>query len=126
MHASRDLRTLQRDFGDWLVQPTDAIARRLGPAARLAVYQNNYRSQLVNCLQLSYPQVRAWLGEDAFLAAAVHHIDRRPPHAWTLDAYADGLPATLEERYPHNPDLHELAWIEHALQAAFVAADAGC
>jgi hypothetical protein len=122
----RDLAALQRDFQAWLVHPSDAIGRRLGPPARLAVYQNNYRTQLVNCLQASYPQVRGWLGEEVFLAAAVSHIDSRPPHDWTLDAYADGFPDALAEAFPDNPDLHELAWIEHALQAAFVARDSAC
>jgi hypothetical protein len=123
---SRVLAALQQDFQTWLVRPSDAIGRRLGPPARLAVYQNNYRTQLVGCLQASYPQLRSWLGEDVFLAAAVRHIDSRPPHDWTLDAYADGFPQALAEAFPDNPDLHELAWIEHALQAAFVARDSAC
>ncbi|MTV38954.1 HvfC/BufC N-terminal domain-containing protein [Duganella radicis] len=115
---------LQRDFSNWLVAPTAPLARRLGPEARLAVYQNNYRSQLVGCLEHSYPLLRGWMGEDAFLGAAVRHIDAHPPHGWTLDAYADGFHATLAQAYPSHPDLHELAWIEHALNTAFVAADA--
>ncbi|TFW31434.1 DUF2063 domain-containing protein [Duganella callida] len=114
----------QQDFCDWLRQPSDRLAQRLGPAARLAVYQNNYRSQLVGCLEHSFPLLRGWMGEDAFLGAAVRHIDACPPHAWTLDAYADGFHATLAQAYPHHPDLRELAWIEHALNTAFVAADA--
>lgn len=118
------LAELQRDFRSWLVTASDEAAGRLGPAAGLTIYQNNYRSQLVNCLEVSYPLVLNWIGEQAFLAAAITHIDRHPPHAWTLDAYADGFGATLETRYPDNPDVHELAWIEHALSAAFVAADA--
>lgn len=118
------LASLQQDFHAWLVDPTDSVARRLGPVARLAVYQNNYRAQLVGCLQQTFPQVRRWLGDEAFLAAAVRDIAGRPPHGWTLDAYGDGFPAALAAAYPDNPDLHELAWIEHALQDAFVAADA--
>lgn len=124
MNARPGLAALQRDFQAWLVRPSADVARRLGPPARLAVYQNNYRTQLVNCLQASYPQVRGWLGDDVFLAAAIRHIDSRPPHDWTLDAYADGFPDALAAAFPDNPDLHELAWIEHALQAAFVARDA--
>lgn len=124
--SAGDLARLQHDFRAWLVRPNEALGRRLGPPARLAVYQNNYRAQLVGCLRSSFPQVRDWMGEDAFLAAAVRHIDSRPPHDWTLDAYADGFPDALAADWPDNPDLHELAWIEHALQAAFVARDAAC
>ena len=118
------LADLQRDFRDWLVAPSDDVARRLGPMTGLSVYQNNYRAQLVASLEHSLPQLRRWIGDDAFLAASVRHIDRHPPHAWTLDAYADDFHTTLAEHFPNNPDLHELAWIEHALGAAFVAADA--
>ncbi len=124
------LADLQRDFERWLVTATPGAAMRAaagdGPRADagLAVYQNNYRAQLVGALQACYPKLQAWLGEEAFRRAAITHIDAHPPHAWTLDAYADGYAQTLAALYPDNPDLLELAWIEHALGAAFVAADA--
>jgi hypothetical protein len=120
------LAELQRDFRHWLVSASDDAASRLGQdnGAGLAVYQNNYRAQLVGCLETAFPQTRAWMGEDAFLYAAVKHIDQHPPSAWTLDAYADQFNVTLRALFPHNPDIHELAWIESALSAAFVAADA--
>ncbi|WP_020653072.1 HvfC/BufC N-terminal domain-containing protein [Massilia niastensis] len=117
---------LQRDFRLWLASGAQDAAGRLAGAtgAGLAVYQNNYRAQLVGCLEESYPQLRAHMGEEAFLHAAVRHIGKYPPHAWTLDAYADDFDATLAALFPANPDIHELAWIELALGAAFIAADA--
>jgi len=118
------LADLQNDFQRWLTHAAPDAAECLGPAAGLAVYQNNYRSQLVACLEHSYPQLQRWIGAEEFHRAAVRHIDACPPHAWTLDAYADGFHATLAEHFPRNPDLHELAWIEHALNTAFVAPDA--
>jgi len=90
-----------------------------------AVYLNNYRAQLVGCLEESYPLLRAFIGEEAFLHAAAAHISRRRPHAWTIDAYADEFCDTLLSIFPDNPDLHELAWIEHALGQAFVGPDFG-
>lgn len=121
------LAELQRDFRAWLTTGTDETAARFGAGAKagLAVYQNNYRAQLVGCLDQSFPQVRGWMGEDAFRAAAITHVDSHPPHGWTLDAYPQGFPATLAALYPDNPDLHELAWIELALSDAFVGPDAG-
>jgi hypothetical protein len=117
---------LQRDFRLWLASGSEPAARRLPGAhdAGLAVYQNNYRAQLVACLEASYPLLRERMGHEAFVQLAVKHIALHPPHAWTLDAYADHLETTLEILHPHNPDLHELAWIELALGTAFVAADA--
>ncbi|WP_042261709.1 HvfC/BufC N-terminal domain-containing protein [Paraburkholderia heleia] len=118
----------QQHLQTWLVRGSEDAARRLDdPAAPgLAVYQNNYRSQLVDCLQQSFVQVREWMGDEAFLQAALTHIDRHPPHAWTLDAYPHEFGETLASLYPDNPDLHELAWIERALDEAFVARDASC
>lgn len=120
------LAELQQDFRLWLVSGEEQLGLRLpgAHAAGLAVYQNNYRAQLVGCLEVSYPHLHSFLGAEAFLHAAVAHINRHPPHAWTLDAYADGFEATLVEVFPANPDVHELAWIEHALGAAFIAPDA--
>lgn len=120
------LADLQRDFKSWLVDASEEAADRLSvhAAAGLAVYQNNYRTQLVNCLKHSFPQLQTWLGEDEFRNAAIAHIEASPPHAWTLDAYAEGFGQTLRERFPNNPDVHELAWIELALGEAFVARDA--
>jgi hypothetical protein len=115
----------QQAFRTWLVSASDPSAALLGnKAAGLAVYQNNYRAQLVGCLEQVFPNLRRWVGEEAFLAACVTHIDTHPPHAWTLDAYPEGFHQTLSELFPNNPDVHELAWIESSLNEAFVAADA--
>ncbi|WP_017906583.1 DNA-binding domain-containing protein [Pseudomonas asplenii] len=121
-----NLAQLQQQFQQWLVTGSDEFVRSLGDGldAGLAVYQNNYRAQLVGCLEQAFAQVRRWIGDEAFLAAAIAHIDRQPPHAWTLDAYPEGFHASLVELFPNNPDLHELAWIEAAVNDAFVAEDA--
>lgn len=120
-----NLAELQQTFRHWLVSAADESAQRLGNnPAGLAVYQNNYRAQLVGCLEQAFPNARRWIGEEAFLAACITHIDQQPPHAWTLDAYPEGFHLTLCAVFPHNPDVLELAWIEGALNEAFVAADA--
>ncbi|WP_225737568.1 DNA-binding domain-containing protein [Dyella acidiphila] len=120
------LAQMQQNFQDWLVHAGNDTPSLLGLHATrgLAAYQNNYRTQLVNCLRASYPQLLAWMGEEAFLAVAIAHIDSHPPSAWTLDAYGADFGDSLRTLYPHNPDLRELAWIEWALSDAFVAADA--
>ncbi|WP_248797476.1 DNA-binding domain-containing protein [Pseudomonas sp. MWU13-2105] len=117
----------QRQLRDWLVNASQEAATNLGAAARsgLSVYQNNYREQLLGCLEEAFPLVRAWIGEETFFTAAVSHIDQYPPRAWTLDAYPQGFGATLATLFPDNPEVHELAWIEWALDDSFVAADAG-
>ncbi|GGC65049.1 HvfC/BufC N-terminal domain-containing protein [Undibacterium terreum] len=124
--ANTTMAQLQANFQAWLVTGSEEAANSIGSRATagLSVYQNNYRAQLVGCLGASYPQVRQWIGDEAFLSAAITHIDSHPPHAWTLDAYATGFDKTLAEMFPDNPDVDELAWIEYALAEAFIAADA--
>ena len=119
------LAELQRDFRAWLTLADDrALRAGLVSTRGLSAYQNNYRVQLVRVLQAAYPQLLARLGEEAFLEAAIHHIDRHPPSSWTLDAYGADLTDTLQALYPHNPDLPELAWLEWTLSEVFVATDA--
>jgi hypothetical protein len=116
----------QRDFQDWLTTEASDTAGRFGEQAQpgLAVYLNNYRSQLMGCLAESFPALRAWLGEVEFDGAAATHIDSTPPHSWTLDAYPAGFPATLDELHAAAPQIAELARLELALAAAFVGPDA--
>jgi hypothetical protein len=121
-----NLAALQRDFRSWLTVESSDGAARFGDLAEpgLAVYLNNYRSQLMACLSESFATVRAWLGEAAFDAAAASHIDRLPPSNWTLDAYALEFPDTIDALYPVDPEVGELARLERDLGLAFVGQDA--
>jgi hypothetical protein len=122
-----NLHAMQQDFRRWLTAADVPAAHRLAGTGRtgLAVYQNNYRAQLVGCLETTYPHLRAFIGDDAFRHAAIHHVTRHPPHAWTLDAYGAKFARTLRALWPDDPELHELAWLEWALASAFVARDTG-
>lgn len=120
------LLALQQDFRAWLhlgQAPSDA---RFSTDARagLDVYQNNFRGQIVACLDESFAVTRAWLGEEAFQAAIVAHAARVPPGSWSLDHYPDDFPLTLAYLYPADAEVTELATLELALGHAFVAADA--
>lgn len=120
------LLALQRDVRDWLAEASEHAADRLGPAARpgLEVYKNNYRTQLITCLSDSFEHVRLWLGEERFLSIANAHIDLTPPSAWTLDAYAQGFPDSLERLFAADTGIPELGWLDLALSEAFVGPDA--
>ena len=116
----------QAEFRCWLEREDDAAGSRLGLADRrgLSVYVNNYRSQLMGCLEESFPQTLAWIGDNSFRAAAANHIERCPPSSWTLDDYAQGFPVALAKAWPHDPEVGELAQLEQALSDAFIASDA--
>jgi hypothetical protein len=116
---------LQRDMRAWLAHDDVAAAGRIGTGAQpgLRVYQNNYRAQLVACLEDSFARTRDWIGEEAFHQAVVAHVERVPPSSWTLDAYPRDFPATLALLYPDDSEVAELGWIECALGEAFVGPD---
>lgn len=120
-----NLAMLQAHFREWLVTGDEVGAAVFGAGAApgLNVYQNNYRVQLMGCLEVSYPLLRRFIGDEAFREAAITHIDRHPPRGWTLDHYGANFADTLRALYPQNPDLDELAWIEWMLGEAFVASD---
>lgn len=118
------LATLQAAFGRWLREECPDAAARLGGGPGLDVYLNNYRSQLIAALEAGFPQLRRYLGETAFLAAAAHHIEASPPRAWTLDAYGGDFAQTIAALHGEDPAASDLAALEWALAQAFVADDA--
>ncbi|MCJ2185639.1 HvfC/BufC N-terminal domain-containing protein [Novosphingobium beihaiensis] len=89
------------------------------------IYRNAYRARLIDALHETYPRTARLAGEEAFQAAAAHHLITHPPASWTLDDAGLGFAQTLETLFPADPDVAELAWIEWAMQDAFTARDTG-
>jgi hypothetical protein len=120
------LAAMQRDFTAWLVDAPNQVARHLGASAEdgLAVYHHAYRTQLVDCLRDTHEKCAAWLGDDAFEAAALHHIAMHPPKSWTLGRYGHDFAASLSTLYPDDREVAELAWLDSTLRQAFDGPDA--
>lgn len=120
------LLALQQNFVDFLLdRPTDIHAAVSGRGeAGLAVYHNAYSAQLVACLKDSFERLWAWLGDDAFEAAARSHIADTPPGSWTLGDYSMDFPETVARLYPDDPEVAEIAALDWALRRAFDGPDA--
>jgi hypothetical protein len=93
-------------------------------ARGMAVYANNYRAQLRAGLRDTYEKTLLWLGDDAFDANASRYIDRHTPSSWTLDAYGEHFIQWLENAYPADVEVGELAWLDWHLRRAFSGPDA--
>ncbi len=121
-----NLAQTQRAFSAWLRTGAADDLMSFGSRAQpgLAIYQNNFRTQLAACLEDSFAHTRQWIGNEAFHDAVVHHVERMPPNSWTLDAYPRDFPSTLAALYPDDPEVGELADLELALAEAFVGPDA--
>jgi len=119
------LADLQVGLRSWLHAGAVELPADFDPDAwpGLRVYRNNYRSQLLNCLEQSFPLTLAWMGEEAFAAAAEEHVGAIAPSSWTIDAYAAGFQATLERVHEEDQEIAELAWLEWALAESFISAD---
>jgi len=118
---------LQRQFRAHLLNAPSGIAERIAGDSGdlgLAVYHHAYRAQLVACLSDTYEKLWAWLGDDAFQAAAARYVTLNPPHSWTLSDYGAAFPAMLAELYPDDADVAELASLDWALRRAFDGEDA--
>jgi hypothetical protein len=87
------------------------------------VYRNAYRARLIDVLRETYPRTARLVGEDAFQAAAAHHLITCPPTSWTIDDAGRGFTDTAQTLFANDPEVAELAWIEWAMQAAFTAHD---
>jgi hypothetical protein len=118
---------LQRQFRAHLLDDASPIADQLqgdSPDLGLAVYHHAYRAQLVACLCDTYEKLWAWLGDDAFQAAADRYVAAHPPQSWTLSDYGATFPTRLAELYPDDPEVAELASLDWALRRAFDGEDA--
>jgi hypothetical protein len=82
------LLAMQREFAHgWRPKIDDRRRAFIGDAADrpgVHVYQNNYRAQLVACLEDSFAQTRAWIGAEAFAMRDRRAYRSRP--AEQLDA----------------------------------------
>lgn len=120
-----NLTNLQQFMREWLETGDSDCAARLGDAARpgLDVYLNNYRAQLVRCLNKTFPITRAWLGNDRFHATVRLHIMTHPPTEWTLDAYPASFADDVRALFPDDAVTQEIALLELALNDAETAVD---
>ncbi|HKZ07449.1 MAG TPA: DNA-binding domain-containing protein [Methylomirabilota bacterium] len=96
----------------------------LGPAERLEIYADMYRTRLADVLRDDFPRVQAIVGEEAFRALALRYLARHPSthpsvryvgrHFAGFVAQAPAVPAFLAD----------LARLEWARVEVFDAADA--
>lgn len=92
-------------------------------AAGMEVYRGNYRAALIEALRDTYEKTERWVGEEAFRAAAAHHVILHPPSSWTLDAAGAGFAETCADLFANDPEVAELAWLEWTMLKAFTALD---
>ena len=117
---------LQRAFRDHILAGRDETFAAVAPKAMrgLGVYRHAYRAQLVASLRDTFEKTWAWMGDEAFDAAAQEHVARHPPKSWTLNDYGADFAETLRALHPDDPEIAEIAWLDWRLRRAFEGPDA--
>jgi len=94
---------------------------------RWHVYAHGYVARIAEVMGLEYAAIRRILGSDAFEDLVARYIGVFPPRSYDLARAGDRLPGFLElDRLSSElPFLADLATLERAVSAAFVASDAG-
>jgi hypothetical protein len=75
--------------------------------------------QLLACLRETFEKTWTWLGDTAFDAAGLQHIETHAPKSWTLGDYGRDFDQTLRGLYPDDAEVAELAWLDWTLRRAF-------
>lgn len=126
-----NLTDLQDKFQAYLLQSSKQIkdlivsTEKVPAETRLMIYENAYRSRLLESLELSYPILKTYLGDDDFYQLGNEYIDNFPSTFKSIRWFGDQLSDFLHTHHQLSdyPYLSELAKIEWTMTLAFDAAD---
>jgi hypothetical protein len=96
----------------------------LGPAERLEIYADMYRTRLVDVLAEDFPRVRALLGEPGFRALACRYLARHPSTRPSVRHVGGRFAGFVAVQAGTPPFLADLARLEWARVEVFDAPDA--
>lgn len=115
-------------YNDPAIQQNVIGTKKVSVEKRLAIYQNAYRSRLIDALVTTYPILNIYLGEEVFAELGREYLDQYPSTfrsiRWFGDRFADYL--KNHSRCSEFPIVAELAQFEWLMTLAFDAADAPC
>lgn len=96
---------------------------QVSAAQRLGIYHHAYRARLVETLADTFARTERFAGSDSFAVWATQYAEQSPPKSRSLSRYGETFPAFLQQRFPHNPELFELARLDWDLRSRFDMAD---
>lgn len=114
--------------GDPAIQDHVIGTTNVSVEKRLAIYQNAYRSRLIDSLATTYPMLNLYLGDDVFADICDDYLAEHPSTYRSIRWFGDQL-STFLIKHPDCgsfPVLAELAQFEWMMTLVFDAADADC
>lgn len=116
---------LQVSFHDHLLNLPSEIRQevidggRITVDHRLHIYHNAYRIRLLENLQDAFEKTWAYLGDKSFESSALAFIEENPPRHRSIRWHGAEFPRWLENRFPNDTDIAELATLDWQLRCAF-------
>lgn len=124
------LRQLQNDFQSFILRGGDHMedqvqgTEKLSAETRLDVYYQAYRLRLLEVLEVDFPALQAFVGEERFERIGREYIDAYPSEHFSIRYFGRAMSRFLGVLpYQREPWLAELAAFEWALGEAFDASD---
>ena len=126
-----ELQRLQNQFQDYLLnsnplfQNSIVNTKKVPAETRLAIYNNAYRSRLIDALAANYPVLQTYLGGEQFEELGQAYLSAYPSSFRSIRWFGNQLANFLNEHPDYNafPYLAELAQFEWTLTLVFDAAD---
>jgi hypothetical protein len=118
------LASAQRSFQDWLLGQAGTASPKVKNADGLSVYHHAYRARLREALGETFEQTWSWIGDDVFDFAVADYVAQYPPSTSSLDRFGDRFVGFLQDRFPDDPEIAEIALIEWTLHICFSGQDA--
>jgi hypothetical protein len=102
-------------------------SRSLNPQQRVGIYRGMYEARLLEALEVDYPGLLAFLGQEQFQQLMSSYIRSHPSRSYTLNRLGDALPGFLEEYegLPRAGFVRDLARLELTYTEVFDEAQTG-
>lgn len=126
-----NLRTLQSQFQDYLMNDTSEMLQYVEPSERcsaekrLKIYFDAYRIRLLEILKLDFEKTHSLMGDDYFEKAFHAYLAAHPSSHFSVRYFGKNFPEFLKKTAPFSeyPVLSEMASFEWALSYTLDAAD---
>lgn len=118
---SGNLAHSQRNWANYIL--TDPMPAAPAVLGRPHIYHHAYRARLIDVLADTFAKTYLYMGSDTFDEHTATYVVAYPPLHRSLHRYGEGMVAYLQDLYPNNPELHELAQLDWDLRTRFDCTD---
>lgn len=91
-------------------------SKTLSPVERIAIYRRMFVLRMVDAMEIDYPAMKYFFGEEKFHELVMEYVGTYPSHSYTLNHLGRKFPQFIKESSLEQKEfLYELAQLELAL-----------